>query len=135
MRLAERAGLPHPFRSRLERGLTRPSMPSLHRIARALGTTRQALMATAAVPRPGTPAGPDPRTWCASARACRWSIPEARSGCWGPPNPLPGRNRPPPARRWRRGVDTSSHGPERVRGRRPAPLVNRGITYDGVARS
>lgn len=57
VQLAERAELSHPFLSQLERGLTRPSMPSLHRIARALGTTQQALMSTAAVPHPGTPAG------------------------------------------------------------------------------
>ncbi|MFE3032535.1 helix-turn-helix domain-containing protein [Streptomyces canus] len=50
VQLAEAAALSHPFLSQLERGLTRPSMPSLHRIARALGTTQQALMATAAVP-------------------------------------------------------------------------------------
>ncbi|GAA4023841.1 XRE family transcriptional regulator [Streptomyces sp. NBC_01352] len=56
VQVAELAGLSHPFLSQLERGLTRPSMPSLHRIARALGTTQQALMATAAVPHPGTPA-------------------------------------------------------------------------------
>lgn len=52
VQLAERAALSHPFLSQLERGLTRPSMPSLHRIARALGTTQQALMATATVPHP-----------------------------------------------------------------------------------
>jgi transcriptional regulator with XRE-family HTH domain len=57
VRLAERAELSHPFLSQLERGLTRPSMPSLHRIARALGTTQQALMVAAAVPHPGTQAG------------------------------------------------------------------------------
>lgn len=57
VQLAERAALSHPFLSQLERGLTRPSMPSLHRIARALGTTQQALMAAAAVPHPDTPVG------------------------------------------------------------------------------
>ncbi|MEV6949057.1 XRE family transcriptional regulator [Streptomyces sp. NPDC051172] len=57
VQLAERAALSHPFLSQLERGLTRPSMPSLHRIARALGTTQQALMATAALPHPDAPAG------------------------------------------------------------------------------
>ncbi|WP_369221585.1 helix-turn-helix domain-containing protein [Streptomyces sp. R39] len=57
VRLAELAELSHPFLSQLERGLTRPSMPSLHRIARALGTTQQALMTAAAVPYPDAPAG------------------------------------------------------------------------------
>ncbi|GCB46226.1 helix-turn-helix domain-containing protein [Streptomyces sp. NL15-2K] len=56
VQLADRAALSHPFLSQLERGLTRPSMPSLHRIARALGTTQQALMAAAAVRHPGASA-------------------------------------------------------------------------------
>ncbi|MFF7936862.1 cupin domain-containing protein [Streptomyces sp. NPDC007940] len=56
VQLAERAALSHPFLSQLERGLTRPSMSSLHRIARALGTTQQALMTVAAVPRTGASA-------------------------------------------------------------------------------
>lgn len=56
VQLAERATLSHPFLSQLERGLTQPSMQSLHRIARALGTTQQALMAAAAVQRPGASA-------------------------------------------------------------------------------
>lgn len=56
VQLAEHAALSHPFLSQLERGLTRPSMQSLHRIARALGTTQQALMAAAAVPHPGASA-------------------------------------------------------------------------------
>ncbi|MET9789595.1 helix-turn-helix domain-containing protein [Streptomyces canus] len=56
VQLAERATLSHPFLSQLERGLTRPSMSSLHRIARALGTTQQALMTVAAVQHPGTSA-------------------------------------------------------------------------------
>ncbi|RKN36984.1 helix-turn-helix domain-containing protein [Streptomyces hoynatensis] len=47
VQLAQRAELSHPFLSQLERGLTHPSMPSLHRIARALGTTQQALLANA----------------------------------------------------------------------------------------
>ncbi|MFJ9906177.1 helix-turn-helix domain-containing protein [Streptomyces sp. NPDC101152] len=37
VQLARLAELSHPLLSQLERGLTRPSMPSLHRIARALG--------------------------------------------------------------------------------------------------
>jgi len=57
VQLAERAALSHPFLSQLERGLTRPSMPSLHRIARALGTTQQALMAAAVVPQPDASPG------------------------------------------------------------------------------
>lgn len=44
VQLAARSDLSHPFLSQLERGLARPSMPSLHRIARALGTTQPALM-------------------------------------------------------------------------------------------
>lgn len=46
VQLAQRSQLSHPFLSQLERGLTRPSMRSLHRIALALGTTQQALLAT-----------------------------------------------------------------------------------------
>jgi transcriptional regulator with XRE-family HTH domain len=56
VQLARLAELSHPFLSQLERGLTRPSMPSLHRIARALGTTQQALMVATAVSHPDTPA-------------------------------------------------------------------------------
>ncbi|MBA2947979.1 helix-turn-helix domain-containing protein [Streptomyces himalayensis] len=48
--LAERSELSHPFLSQLERGLARPSMQSLHRIARALGTSQQALLALSAGP-------------------------------------------------------------------------------------
>ena len=44
VQLAALAELSHPFLSQLERGLARPSMSSLHRIARALGTTQPALM-------------------------------------------------------------------------------------------
>lgn len=43
--VAERASLSHPFLSQLERGLARPSMTSLERIARALGTSRLELIA------------------------------------------------------------------------------------------
>jgi quercetin dioxygenase-like cupin family protein len=53
VRLARRAGLSHSFLSQLERGLARPSMQSLHRIAQALGTTQPALMSMGA----GAPAG------------------------------------------------------------------------------
>lgn len=52
VQLAEAAGLSHPFLSQLERGLTRPSMGSLERIARALGTSQVELLAVDA-PRPG----------------------------------------------------------------------------------
>ncbi|MFI7588773.1 helix-turn-helix domain-containing protein [Spongisporangium articulatum] len=44
VQLAAAAALSHPFLSQLERGLARPSMASLHRIAQALGTTQPALM-------------------------------------------------------------------------------------------
>lgn len=44
VQLAGQAGLSHPFLSQLERGLVRPSMSSLHRIAQALGTSQPALM-------------------------------------------------------------------------------------------
>ena len=43
--LAEAAALSHPFLSQLERGLARPSMASLERLARALGTSRVELIA------------------------------------------------------------------------------------------
>jgi len=46
--LAGLAQLSQPFLSQVERGLARPSMGSLHRIARSLGTTTPALMAGAA---------------------------------------------------------------------------------------
>lgn len=50
VQLAERTHLTHSFLSQLERGLTRPSMPSLDRIARALDSTQPALMAAASEP-------------------------------------------------------------------------------------
>jgi transcriptional regulator with XRE-family HTH domain len=50
--LAGLADLSHPFLSQLERGLARPSMASLHRIARALGTTQPAIMAASQADRP-----------------------------------------------------------------------------------
>ncbi|MGP3968088.1 helix-turn-helix domain-containing protein [Streptomyces sp. 6N223] len=55
VQLAKLSDLSHPFLSQLERGLTRPSMRSLHRIALALGTTQQSLLATS------VPAEPDQR--------------------------------------------------------------------------
>ncbi|ADP82969.1 helix-turn-helix domain protein [Pseudofrankia inefficax] len=48
VQLATKAELSHPFLSQLERGLARPSMASLHRLAQALGTTQPALMSMAA---------------------------------------------------------------------------------------
>ncbi|WP_425838708.1 helix-turn-helix domain-containing protein [Streptomyces fractus] len=53
VQLAERASLSHPFLSQLERGLARPSMQSLQRIAHALGTTQQALLAPPGPPPEG----------------------------------------------------------------------------------
>ena len=50
--LAEAATLSHPFLSQLERGLARPSMASLERLARALGTSRVELIAASEPPRP-----------------------------------------------------------------------------------
>ncbi|RDI56011.1 helix-turn-helix domain-containing protein [Nocardia mexicana] len=44
VRLAEQAKISHPFLSQLERGLARPSMMTLARIAEALGTTQVELM-------------------------------------------------------------------------------------------
>ncbi len=44
VRLAGAAQLSHPFLSQLERGLARPSMASLDRIARALGTSQIELL-------------------------------------------------------------------------------------------
>ncbi|HYZ54937.1 MAG TPA: XRE family transcriptional regulator [Streptosporangiaceae bacterium] len=45
VQLAERTGLSHSFLSQLERGLAQPSMRSLHRIAQALRTSQDRLMA------------------------------------------------------------------------------------------
>lgn len=47
MELASAAQLSHPFVSQIERGLSSPSMASLHRIALALGTSQPSLMAEA----------------------------------------------------------------------------------------
>ncbi|GAA2249278.1 XRE family transcriptional regulator [Herbiconiux moechotypicola] len=55
--LAGMAGLSHPFLSQLERGQARPSMVSLERIARALGSSQIELIAAATddlVPGHGT---------------------------------------------------------------------------------
>lgn len=48
VQLAERTQLSHSFLSQIERGLAQPSMQSLHRIAVALGTTQDQLIAGAA---------------------------------------------------------------------------------------
>jgi len=45
VQLAEASGLSHPFISQLERGLARPSMSSLFRIAQTLGTDQHVLLA------------------------------------------------------------------------------------------
>ena len=45
VQLAEAAELSHPFISQLERGLARPSMGSLERLARALGSSQLELVA------------------------------------------------------------------------------------------
>ncbi|OHV32110.1 hypothetical protein BCD49_30710 [Pseudofrankia sp. EUN1h] len=47
VQLADLSKLSNPFLSQLERGLTRASMESLHRIARALGSTAPGLLAAA----------------------------------------------------------------------------------------
>lgn len=46
VQLAGSADLSHPFLSQLERGLARPSMASLERIARALGSSQVELLAS-----------------------------------------------------------------------------------------
>lgn len=56
--LAEAATLSHPFLSQLERGLARPSMASLERLARALGTSRVELIAASEQPRTDQDARP-----------------------------------------------------------------------------
>jgi transcriptional regulator with XRE-family HTH domain len=53
--LAAAADLSHPFISQIERGLARPSMSSLFRIARTLGTDQQTLLAES-LPPSDTPA-------------------------------------------------------------------------------
>jgi transcriptional regulator with XRE-family HTH domain len=58
VQLASAAQLSHPFLSQLERGLARPSMVSLERIARALGSSQVELLAPmdhadTPSPRPG----------------------------------------------------------------------------------
>lgn len=53
VQLAALTGLSHPFLSQLERGHARPSMVSLERIARALGSSQVELLAAADVERRG----------------------------------------------------------------------------------
>ncbi|MCS5722468.1 XRE family transcriptional regulator [Herbiconiux sp. CPCC 203407] len=56
--LARLADLSHPFLSQLERGQARPSMTSLERIARALGSSQIELIAASAdIPVPDAGAG------------------------------------------------------------------------------
>ncbi len=75
VQLAEAAGLSHPFLSQLERGLASPSMASLERIARALGTSQVELLSVDE-PRYGRGRGGD--------SAERVSIVPAGSGTEGP---------------------------------------------------
>jgi transcriptional regulator with XRE-family HTH domain len=55
LQLAAATGLSQPFLSQLELGRSRPSMRSLYRIATALGTTQQTLLAVAAAAPSGDP--------------------------------------------------------------------------------
>jgi transcriptional regulator with XRE-family HTH domain len=52
VQLAGAADLSHPFISQIERGLARPSMSSLFRIAQTLGTDQQTLLAESLPPAP-----------------------------------------------------------------------------------
>jgi transcriptional regulator with XRE-family HTH domain len=69
--LGARAGLSHPFLSQLERGLARPSLPSIERIAAALGVPVADLWTHSAPPAPPRlvrhGAGPSLRHQTASA--------------------------------------------------------------------
>ncbi len=65
--VAGAAGLSHPFLSQVERGLARPSVPSLSRIAAALGTTSFALLAPEAEPVRLVQAGERPASRWAGA--------------------------------------------------------------------
>lgn len=53
IQLADLAGLSHSFLSQVERGVAQPSMSSLHRIAQALRTTQDRLMAGGGAPGGG----------------------------------------------------------------------------------
>lgn len=57
VQLAGEAELSHPFLSQLERGLARPSLVSLERIARALGTSQVEILAAVDDDRPGDQPG------------------------------------------------------------------------------
>ena len=60
VQLAEMCSLSHPFLSQLERGQARPSMASLERIARALGTSQVELLSPAPPRAPGHRGGGGP---------------------------------------------------------------------------
>lgn len=55
VQLAESAALSHPFLSQLERGLARPSIGSLEKIARALGSSQLELLAGEDAAQPSAP--------------------------------------------------------------------------------
>ncbi len=55
VKLADATDLSHPFLSQIERGLARPSLASLRRIAVALGTSPLELLAAGEVPSHGEP--------------------------------------------------------------------------------
>ncbi|WP_082485060.1 helix-turn-helix domain-containing protein [Rathayibacter sp. Leaf296] len=71
VQLAERADLSHPFLSQVERGLARPSMSSLERIALALGSSAVELLVD------------DPEEAGAGTHAPASSIVRARAGVSG----------------------------------------------------
>lgn len=72
VQLASESDLSHPFLSQVERGQARPSMLSLYRIATALGTTQQTLLARGVAPASssgiGTVGKPDNDHGVSSAR-------------------------------------------------------------------
>ncbi|NHI17894.1 helix-turn-helix domain-containing protein [Microbacterium excoecariae] len=57
VQLAERADLSHPFVSQLERGRANPSLESLSRLARALGTSQVELMSGTSLDAPEAAVG------------------------------------------------------------------------------
>ena len=84
VQLAAGSGLSHPFLSQLERGLARPSIGSLDRIARALGSSQVELLA-----------GDDPG--CDDPVVCVVRADEGARGAFGRGDGrvlLPGSNRP-----------------------------------------
>lgn len=58
VQLAELAELSHSFLSQLERGHARPSMVSLERVSRALGTSQVELLSAGSMPADGLESGP-----------------------------------------------------------------------------